>query len=47
VWKLKPDPAVFNSIQGLMVLDGLDPRYLHVQETSDDSTWQPVNPMPS
>jgi hypothetical protein len=45
-WKFKPDPTVFNSIQGLLVLDGLDPRYLHVQETSDDSTWQPVIPPP-
>jgi hypothetical protein len=46
VWIYKQDPAVFNSIQGVLVLDGLDPRYLHVQETSDDSTWQPVNPTP-
>jgi hypothetical protein len=45
VWTWKADPKVFSSaIQGVMVIDGLDPRYLHVQETSDDSTWQPVSP---
>jgi len=45
-----PDPAFlpddFSSIQGVMVLDGKDPQYLHVQETSTDSTWQPVIPTP-
>jgi hypothetical protein len=41
VWYYKQDPLVFSSIQGVMVLDGLDPQYLHVQET-EDSTWQPV-----
>jgi hypothetical protein len=46
VWFWKQDPAQFSSIQGVQVLDGKDPRYLHVQETSDDSTWQPVIPTP-
>jgi hypothetical protein len=44
VWFYKQDPAFFSSIQGVMVLDGKDPQYLHVQETSPDSTWQPVKP---
>jgi hypothetical protein len=39
-------PADFSSIQGVMVLDGKDPMKLHVQETSTDSTWQPVTPTP-
>jgi hypothetical protein len=46
VWMFKLDPKIIHSIQGVMVLDGLDARYLHVLETSDDSTWQPVNPAP-
>lgn len=46
VWSWKQDPTQFSSIQGLMVLDGKDPQYLHVQETSTDSTWQPVVPTP-
>jgi len=37
------DPAVFSSMQGV-VLDGMDPQCLYVQETSPDSTWQPVRP---
>jgi hypothetical protein len=44
VWFYKQDPTVFSSIEGVMVLDGKDPRYLHVQETSPDSSWQPVVP---
>jgi hypothetical protein len=46
VWFYKQDPTVFASIQGILVLDGLDPQYLHVQEISPDSTWQPVMPTP-
>ncbi len=41
VWFYKTDPAVFSAIQGVMVIDGLDPQYLHVEET-EDGTWQPV-----
>jgi hypothetical protein len=46
VWLYKEDPTVVTSIQGVMVLDGMDPRFLHVQEISADSTWQPVIPTP-
>ena len=45
-WFWKQDPAVFSSIQGVQVMDGKNPLYLHVQETSADSTWQPVMPTP-
>jgi hypothetical protein len=44
VWFYKQDPTIFSSIGDLLVLDGKDPRYLHVQETSADGTWQPVIP---
>jgi hypothetical protein len=37
-------PTSFSSIQGVMILDGKLTQYLHVQETSTDSTWQPVIP---
>ena len=43
-WFWKQDPAAFSSIQGVQVLDGKNPMYLHVEETSTDSTWQPVMP---
>jgi hypothetical protein len=43
-WFYQQDPKLFSSINGVMVLDGKDPQYLHVQETSSDSTWQPVRP---
>jgi hypothetical protein len=46
VWFWKQDPTIFSSIQGVQVLDGKDPNYLHVQETSADGTWQPVIPTP-
>src|SRR5258706_170952 len=46
VWFWKQDPAIFSSIQGVQVMDGKDPMYLHVQETSANSTWQPVIPTP-
>ena len=46
VWFWKQDPTIFSSIQGVQVMDGKDPRYLYVQETSPDSTWQPVRPTP-
>jgi hypothetical protein len=46
VWFYKQDPMVFSSIQGVMVIDGMDPSFLHVQEISPDSTWQPVIPTP-
>jgi hypothetical protein len=44
VWYWKQDPAAFSSIQGVQVMDGKNPMYLHVQETSTDSTWQPIMP---
>ena len=46
VWYWKQDPTIFSSIQGVQVMDGKDPAFLHVQETSADSTWQPVVPTP-
>jgi hypothetical protein len=46
VWYYQQDPSIVSSIQGVMVLDGKDPQYLHVQEISSDSTWQPVIPTP-
>ena len=46
VWFWKQDPTIFSSIQGVQVMDGKDPKYLHVEETSPNSTWQPVNPTP-
>jgi hypothetical protein len=46
VWFWKQDPTIFSSIQGVQVMDGKDPMYLHVQETSPNSTWQPVMPTP-
>jgi hypothetical protein len=41
-WYWKQDPASFSSIQGVQVMDGKNPMYLHVEETSTDSTWQPI-----
>jgi hypothetical protein len=46
VWFYKQDPTVFCAIEGVLVIDGMDPRFLHVQEISADSTWQPVVPTP-
>jgi hypothetical protein len=46
VWFYKQDPMVFGAIGGVMVIDGMDPNFLHVQEISPDSTWQPVIPTP-
>ncbi|HVU52778.1 MAG TPA: hypothetical protein VHL80_18985 [Polyangia bacterium] len=46
VWYWKQDATIFSSIQGVQVMDGKNPMYLHVQETSTDSTWQPVMNMP-
>jgi hypothetical protein len=46
VWFYKEDPTIFSAIQGLMVIDGMDPSFLHVQEISADGTWQPVIPTP-
>jgi hypothetical protein len=46
VWYYKQDPTVFAAIQGVMVIDGMNPTYLHAQEISPDSTWQPVMPTP-
>jgi hypothetical protein len=46
VWTFQPDPKVFTSIDGILVLDGLNPQFLHAQEISPDSTWQPVIPTP-
>jgi hypothetical protein len=45
-WFYKQDPNVFADIGGVMVIDGMDPSFLHVQEISPDSTWQPVIPTP-
>jgi hypothetical protein len=42
VWFWKQDPTIFSSIQGVQVMDGKDPKCLHAQEISPDSTWQPV-----
>ncbi|MDB4982447.1 MAG: hypothetical protein JWM82_3199, partial [Myxococcales bacterium] len=42
VWQYQQDPKLFSSIQGVMMLDCKDPMVLHVEETSADSTWQPV-----
>jgi hypothetical protein len=41
VWYYKQDPTVFSSIQGVLLLDGLDPTKLNVEDT-DDGTWQAV-----
>jgi hypothetical protein len=46
VWYWKQDATIFSSIQGVQVMDGKNPMLLHVQETSTDSTWQPVMNMP-
>lgn len=32
VWSWKQDPARFSSVQGVIVLDGLDTKYLHVED---------------
>jgi hypothetical protein len=45
-WFWKQDPTFIGSIQGVMVIDGMDPQFLHAQEISADSTWQPVIPTP-
>jgi hypothetical protein len=44
VWFYMQDPNVFSGIQGVQVIDGMDPRFLHVLEISADGTWQPVFP---
>jgi hypothetical protein len=41
-WFYKQDPALFSSIQNVLLLDGLDPRYLHVLSAA--ATWAPVIP---
>jgi hypothetical protein len=43
-WFWIQSPAAFSSIQGVQVMDGKDPTKLYVQETSTDSTWQPITP---
>jgi len=40
VWTYKQDPTVYSSIQGVMVLDGLDPTLLHIE--SVNGMWTPV-----
>jgi hypothetical protein len=40
VWQWKQDPAVYSSIQAVMILDGLDPQLLHVETVN--GTWTPV-----
>ncbi|MDB4981618.1 MAG: hypothetical protein JWM82_2370 [Myxococcales bacterium] len=42
IWTYQQDPKVFSAIQGVLVLDGLDPQLPHALEISPDSTWQPV-----
>jgi hypothetical protein len=46
VWFWKQDPTIFSSIQGVQSMDGKNAMNLHVQETSTDSTWQPLVPAP-
>jgi hypothetical protein len=46
VWSYRADSMVFAAPQGVQVIDGLDPQFLHAQEISPDSTWQPVIPTP-
>jgi hypothetical protein len=45
-WFYQQDPDVFSTIEGVQVIDGMDPKFLHAQEISADSTWQPVVPTP-
>jgi hypothetical protein len=40
VWQWKQDAAVYSSIQGVMVLDGLDTQLLHTQAVNGQ--WTPV-----
>lgn len=40
VWTYKQDPAVYSSIQGILVLDGLDTSVLHIE--SVNGMWTPV-----
>jgi hypothetical protein len=44
VWYWKQDPTIFSSIQGVQAMDGKDPMKLWVEETSTNSTWQPMTP---
>jgi hypothetical protein len=46
VWFWKQDPTFVSTLQGVLVIDGMDPKFLHAQEISADSTWQPVIPTP-
>jgi hypothetical protein len=46
VWVYQQDPMVFSDINGVLVLDGLDPQFPHALEISPDSTWQPIIPSP-
>jgi hypothetical protein len=43
VWYYRVDPNVFAGVQGVLLLDGLDPTKLNVEDT-DDGTWQSVQP---
>ena len=40
VWSYKQDPAMYSSIQGVMVLDSLDTQVLHIE--SVNGMWTPV-----
>jgi hypothetical protein len=40
VWSYKQDATVYSSIQAVMVLDGLDPQYLHTEAVTGQ--WTPV-----
>ena len=40
VWSYKQDAAVYSSIQAVLVLDGLDPQYLHTEAVTGQ--WTPV-----
>jgi hypothetical protein len=42
VWTYQQDPTVFSSIQDVLVIDGMDPQFPHVLETSTNGAWQPV-----
>jgi hypothetical protein len=46
VWYWKQDPTIFSSIQGVQMMDCKDATKMHVQETSPDSTWQPLPAIP-
>jgi hypothetical protein len=42
VWAYQQDPKLFSSIQGVLIIDGLDPQQLHVLSAA--GPWAPVAP---